>query len=127
MADYTHLGTSVATVDTRDGNHFEIFKVTHVSGSGTNIPVPDGCVSAACLFDDQVSVIIPIQEKTTAAGVAVRNLTSGASGVGIGAWAANDGLKQITIHSDVVSGTYFIVARYTGSAAGSGGGTSTDL
>ena len=126
MASYTHLGTSQATVDTRDGNHFEIFKVTHVSGSGTDIPVPDSCVSAACLFDDQVTGIVPIQEKTTAAGVAVQNKTSGASGTGI-TWATNDGLKQITIHEDVVSGTYFIVARYVGSAAGSGGGTSTDL
>jgi hypothetical protein len=126
MADYTHLGTSQATVDTRDGNHFEIFKVVHVSGSGTNIPVPDGCVSAACLFDDQVTGIVPIQEKTTAAGVAVRNLTSGANGAGQ-TWATNDGLKQITIHAGVVSGTYIIVARYVGSAAGSGGGDSTDL
>lgn len=126
MADYTHLGSSKAIVDTRDGNHFEVFKVNHVTGSGTNIPVPDGCVSAACLMDNITVAAVPVQETSTAAGVTVRNLTSGANGAGQ-TWAANDGLKQVTIHGDVASGTYFIVARYVGSAAGSGGGTSTDL
>ena len=123
----TIIPTAQKSVDTLDGNFYELYTVQHVTGATTDIAVPDACVSAACLFDDQVSNIVPIQEKTTSAGVAVRNQTSGASGLSFGDWATNDGMKQITIHSGAASGTYRIVARFIGNAAGIGTSRSTNL
>jgi len=123
----TIIPSAQASVDTKDGNHFEIYKVTHTTGTTTDIAVPDGCVSAAVLGDDITATVVPIQETSTSAGITVRNLTSGASGLSFGNWATGDGLKQITIHSDVVTGTYYVVARIVGSAGGTGSTKQSDL
>ena len=121
----SHLGASRAIVDTKDGNHFEVFVVTHDGVSITDIPVPDSCVSAAVLMDDITVAALPLQT-TSATGITVVNRTSGANGAGQD-WATNDGLKAVSITANQLAGTYYVVARYVGSAAGSGGGTSTDL
>ncbi len=123
----TVIPLAQASVDTRDGNFYEVYSVKHVTGTTTDIAVPDACVSAAALQDDLTSSTTPVQETSTSAGITVRNQTSGASGLSFGAWATNDGHKQITIHSGVASGTYKVVARFVGSAAGIGTSRSTNL
>ena len=115
------------SVDTLDGNFYEIYTVQHVTGTTTDIAVPDACVSAAALQDDLTNSTTPVQETSTSAGITVRNQTSGASGFSWGNWAAGDGHKQITIHSGVATGTYRIVARFIGNAAGIGTSRSTNL
>ncbi len=115
------------SVDTGDGNFYEIYTVVHVTGTTTDIAVPDACVSAAVLGDDITSTVVPVQETSTSAGITVRNQTSGASGLSFGDWAAADGHKQVTIHSGAASGTYRVVVRFIGNAAGIGTSRSTNL
>jgi len=123
----TLIPSAQKSVDTLDGNFYEIYTVNHVTGTTTDIAVPDACVSAACLQDDLTASTTPVQETSTSAGITVRNQTSGASGLSFGDWATNDGHKQITIHSGVATGTYRVVARFVGNAAGIGTSRSTNL
>jgi hypothetical protein len=123
----TIIPSAQKSVDTLDGNFYEIYTVNHVTGTATDIAVPDACVSAACLQDDLTSSTAPVQETSTSSGITVRNQTSGASGLSFGAWATNDGHKQITIASSVATGSYKIVARFVGSAGGIGTSRSTNL
>lgn len=123
----TVIPSGQKSVDTLDGNFYEIYIVQHVTGATTDIAVPDACVSAAALQDDLTASTTPVQETSTSSGITVRNQTSGASGLSFGDWATDDGHKQITIHSGVASGTYRIVARFVGNAAGIGTSRSTNL
>ena len=116
----TLIPTGSQRFDLRDGNNIEIFTVNHVTGTTTDIAVNNSAISCAVLHDDITSSVVPIQEVSTALGITVRDQTSGATGLSFGDWAADDGLKQVTIHTDVVSGTYIVVVRSAGSAAGAG-------
>jgi len=113
-------------IDTRDGNHYQIFEVQHVTGTASDIVVDDSAVSACELPDDITASAGLAKETTTSAGVTIRNLTSGASGLGF-TFAANDGVKQVTIASGAATGTYKIIVRHIGNAAGVGGTKATDL
>lgn len=119
--------THVTAVDTRDGNHFEIYKIAHDGTNVTDIPVSDACINAALLSDDITVAVVAAQETSTSAGITVRNQSSGASGLSPNSqvWVAGDGMKQITIAASVAAGTYFVVARFLGSAGGIGGGAKT--
>jgi len=128
MAVVAYIVANSASVDTRDGNHYEIYTVTHTTGTDTAINVPDSCVSCALLGDNQLvdstGVAVPaVQTTTDSTGISLQNKTSGTSGLSFGDWATNDGVKQIIIDGNVVNGTYKIVARLVGSASGVGGGT----
>jgi len=122
----TVIPSGVTTVDTRDGNHFEIYTVAHDGTNVTDIAVSDACVSASVLVDDITAVVVA-EELTTSAGITVRNQSSGTSGLSpnAGVWIASDGMKQITIAASVAAGTYYVVARFAGSGAGAGSGAKT--
>lgn len=123
----TIIPSAPLMVDLRDGNHLKVFSVTHTSGTTTDIPVEDSAVSCAVLMNDITAAATPVQETSTSAGITIRNQTSGASGLSFGNWVASDGLKQVTIHSDVASGTYLVAVRFVGSAAGVGSPNSLGL
>ncbi len=120
----TVIPSGVTTVDTRDGNHFEIYTVFHDGTNVTDIAVSDNCVSASVLVDDITSTVVA-EETSTSAGITVRNQTSGTSGLSFGDWQTSDGMKQITIAASVASGIYYVVARFAGSGAGAGSGAKT--
>jgi hypothetical protein len=122
----TVIPTKVTQVDDRAGNHFEIFEVKHVTTVTTDVAVPDSAIGVAILGDVANDTIVA-QEATTLAGITIRNQTSGASGLGFGDWAAGDGMKQVTIHADVASGTYQVVVRLVGSAGGTASTTQENL
>jgi hypothetical protein len=106
--------------DDRYGEHFTIVRVQHITGAASDIPVDDSAVSACELPDDITASAGLAKETSTSAGVTIRNQTSGASGLGFD-WVAGDGTKQVTIASGAATGTYTIVIRHLGSAAGSRG------
>lgn len=129
MAIVAIIPTAQTSVDLGDGNHFEIFKVFHDGVNDTAINVSDNCVSAAVLTDDMlvgsagVSVIAQVTTETS--GMYLIDQSSGTSGLSFGSWQTSDGVKQITISLEQAPGTYFVVARFTGSGAGSGSGAKT--
>lgn len=107
-------------VDDRFGEHYTIHRVKHITGTASDIPVDDSAVSA-CELPDDVTAAVGLQKETsTSSGVTIRNLTSGTSGLGFD-WVAGDGTKQVTIASSAATGTYVIVVRHLGSAAGTRG------
>lgn len=118
--------TRITQVDDRFGQFFEILRVKHVSGAASDIIVDDSAVSACELPADITSDAGLAKETSTSAGVTIRNQTSGTTGLGF-SFAANDGVKQVTIASGVASGTYDIVVKHVGSAGGHGGTKSADL
>jgi len=107
MATVVPLSTTL--IDSRDGNHF-----TAVT---TDVFVSDSAVSVSELPDDITASAGIAKETSTSAGITLRNQTSGATGLGF-TMAAGDGVKQVTIHADVASGTYIVVVRHVGNAAG---------
>jgi len=128
MADVAVIPTAQASVDLRDGNHFEIYKVSHNGTDDTHINVSDGCVSAAILTDQMLvgapGTAVEVQRTSEGSGgITLDNLTSGTSGLSFGDWQTNDGVKQIVIDAVTNAGTYFVVARFLG--GGSGGGAKT--
>ena len=122
--DAVTLPSAVTTVDTRDGNSYDIYLVQHDGVNDTVIPVSDACVSAAVLTDDMTDAVIT-QTTGESTGISLLNKTTGTSGLSFGAWRTSDGMKQIEIDSAVAAGTYRVVARFTGSAGGFGGGANT--
>lgn len=125
MAIVAVIPSAVTTVDTRDGNHYEIFTVFHNGSQDTAINVSDGCVSCALMPDNQTSSVPATQTTTESTGIALLNQTSGTSGLSFGDWATSDGVKQVMIDGNVAAGTYVVIARFTGSGAGSGSGAKT--
>ena len=122
----TVVPTKQQHVDTRDGNHYEIFTVNHTTGTASDVVVADSAVSACELPDDITASAGLAKETTTSAGVTIRNLTSGA-GPGSLTFQAGDGVKQVTIASAAATGSYKIIVRHVGNAAGVGAGNSADL
>ncbi len=122
----TVIPTRVTQVDDRAGNHYEIFEVQHVTGTTTDVIVADSAGSVSELPADITAGAGVAKEASTAAGITIRNQTSGASGVGYD-FAAHDGVKQVTIHADVASAIYNVVVRHLGSAAGTGSTGHSDL
>ena len=116
----TIVPTNSTDIDDRAGNHYQIFIVNHTTGAASDIVVDDSAVSACELPPDITTSAGLAKETSTSAGVTIRNLTSGSSGLGF-TFAAGDGVKQVTIASGVATGTYVIVVRHVGSAAGRGG------
>lgn len=122
----TVIPTKITEVDDRFGDHYSIFEVRHTTGTASDIIVPDSAVSASELPDDITVDAGLAKETSTSAGVTIRNQTSGSSGVGF-TFAAGDGVKQVTIASGAATGTYKIVVRHVGSAAGLGSTGSAGL
>ena len=125
MAIVAVIPSAVTTVDTRDGNHYEIYTVFHNSSEDTAINVSDGCVSCALMPDNQTSSVPAVQTTGESTGIALLNQTSGTSGLSFGDWQTSDGVKQVIIDAAVVAGTYVVIARFSGSAAGAGSGAKT--
>lgn len=122
----TYVPTDAQIFDTRDGNAFMIFSVQHVNGVDTLINVPDAAVSVAELPSTNAApTLASVAGSDTAAAnpssnqVAVQNATSGASGLNF-TYVAGDGVKQVIIDTGSTSGTYLLVVRMIGSAAGLG-------
>lgn len=106
MADV--IPQDVTQVDDRAGNHYTIFKVKHVTGTATDVIVDNSVVSAAELNDDLANA------------TGLNKETSASAGISLDDDSATDGVKEVTIASGVASGTYIIVVRHVGSAAGMG-------
>lgn len=88
--------SNVHQTDDRFGNAYTIVRVTHVTGVATTFDVDQSANSAAHLPDI--------------------GQTAGTVTVG----AASAGLKTITLDSGDASGSYHIVVKHIGSAAGVG-------
>lgn len=110
------IPSKVAWADTRDGNHYQVFTVTHTTGAVTDIIVDLSAVSACELPNDITVNAGLVKETTTSAGVTIADPTSGSHQSGT--FAAEDGIKTVRIASAAASGTYIIVVRHVGSAAG---------
>ena len=98
MADV--LPTNVTVVDDRNGNHFWIFTIHHVTGADSDVLVENSVISASEL---------------TADGTRGANVTITADD------SATDAVREITFPSASATGDYLIVARF-GGVAGSGSG-----
>jgi len=104
--------TSVSDLlDLRNGSVFQVFVVTHTTGTQTDLIVDQSCVAAT-----ELGVLMTAGVAGQSAGLAKE--TSASAGVIVAAAAA--GVKKVGIASNVVSGTYTIVVRYAGSGAGIG-------
>lgn len=120
----TVLPTSQHVFDTRDGYHYIVMTVKHTNGADSLIPVPDAALSAAELPGSNAAPTLSTVAGDNTAAVnpsanelAVQNATSGDSGLGF-TFATNDGVKQVIIDTASTSGTYTLVVRCAGSAAG---------
>lgn len=123
----TVVPTKTTQVDSRDGNHYTIHTVNHTTGAVSNIVVDDSAMSACEMPDDITSSAGLDKETSTSSGVTIRNLTDDSdSGLGFN-FNADDGVKQVTIASAAASGTYIIVVRHVGSAAGTTGTGAANL
>jgi hypothetical protein len=87
---------NVLQVDDRAGNHYWIFTVQHVTGSDSLVEVDNSCISASI--------------------IGLVATTAGACTV---ADAAANAVKEVTVASAVASGLVTVIARFSGSAAGS--------
>jgi hypothetical protein len=132
MADVVIVPTAQASVDLRDGNHFEVYKVWHDGTNDTHVNVNASCVSCAILTDDMLlgsgGANVEQQEVTEqSGGITLQDMTSGTSGLSFnsGVWVANDGVKQLVIDAATLAGFYFVVARFSGSGSGPGAGANT--
>jgi len=100
MATTITLIKNVVTCDDRNGNHYWIFDVPHVTGTDTNVEVPNTILSAAQVPDSAA----------TAGDVTIVNTSS------------NDAVREIQIDTGETTGTKKIIARFRGSPAGMGSG-----
>ena len=89
---------NVLQVDDRSGNHYWIFTVQHVTGADSLVIVDNSCISASI-----IGVVA-----TTAGTCTVADTDS-----------SNDYVKEVTIDSGVATGLVTVIARFSGSAAGS--------
>lgn len=122
----TLVPTNSKTFDDKRGNSFIVMEVQHVTGVDSVIDVPDSAVSVAELPPTVAApTLVQGAGSNTAAvnpsssGIAIENEVSGASGLGF-TRQSGDGVKQVIIDTAAVSGTYMIVVRCIGSAAGLG-------
>lgn len=125
--------TNAQTFEDRAGNHYIILDVYHQNGDDTFVIVPDSAVSVAELPGTHAApTLTAIAGSATgtispsANEMGVQNLTSGASGLGFD-FVANDGVKQVHIDTSSTTGTYKLVVRCIGSAAGTGSTNAADL
>ena len=91
---------NVTVVDDRNGNHFWIFTIHHVTGADSDVQVEHSCISASELTSDGTrgaNVVVSTDDTTT------------------------DAVKELTFPSASATGDYLLVARFGGSA-GSGSG-----
>lgn len=96
----TAIPQNVVQVDDRAGNHYWIFSVYHTTGTDTTIDVDNSCISA--------SIIGTVA--TTAGTCTVADSNSS---------AASYTTKEVTIDTGIATGTVTVIARFSGSAAGS--------
>ena len=96
MATFTPQ--NLVQVDDRKGNHYWIFEVQHDGANDSLVIVDNSCISAS---------IIGLVA-TTAGTCTVADTDS-----------SNDYVKEVTIDSGVAAGTVTVIARFSGSAAGS--------
>jgi len=108
MADVQVIPTRITNVDDRFGNHYQIFQVNHTTGNSSEILVDQSAVGAAELNSDLMTSAGLVQEATESAGISMSDDDT------------TDGLKEVVIASGAASGTYNIVVRHIGSAAGLG-------
>ena len=102
MATTVTLIKNVVQVDDREGNHYWIFDVDHVTGTDTNIEVPQSILSAA---------EVPAGAATAVDVTIITDVSS------------TDAVREIQIDTGVASGTKKIIARFRGSPAGMSSGT----
>jgi hypothetical protein len=128
----TVIPTRNTEVDDGFGNHYLIMQVSHTNGEDTLVAVPDSAVTCAELPDSNIAGLTRIAGSNTAAinpassQYALQNTTTGASGFGFN-YQTNDGVKQVIIDTGTATGTYTIVVKLSGSAAGVGAGNSAGL
>jgi len=129
MADAVVTPTNSLVVDDRAGNSYIIFDVSHTSGNDTRVVVPDSAVSVAELPGthaiqtlNAVAGSATSEVAVTTNQMAVGNNTSlAATTTGLGfAFQTDDGVKQVHIDTLSTTGTYKLVVRCIGNAAGSG-------
>ena len=94
----TAIPQNVVQVDDRAGNHYWIFSCYHTTGTDTTINVDNSCISASL-----------IGTATTTAGTCTVADTD----------SSNDYSKEVTIDTGETTGTKTVIARFSGSAAGS--------
>ena len=137
MANNVVMPANLVTVDDRSGNSYMIFDVVIGALSEdvneTYVILPDSAISAAELPASNAAPVISLIAGSDTATVnpstdemAVINDTSTASGLGF-TFVAGDGVKQLIIDQTVAAGTYKIVVRCTGSAAGTGSTNAANL
>ncbi len=105
--------TSILQCDDRGGNAYTIATVQHVSGTATTFSVDQSAVSVCDAADAGVTTLVT-QTSGPTTGIRLQAITG----------AGNFGLKRATIGSSVASGTYTLVVRHAGSAAGIGSNVS---
>jgi hypothetical protein len=88
---------NLVQVDDRAGNHYWIFTVEHDGSNDSLVQVDNSCISAS---------IIGLVA-TTAGTCTVANTDTG------------DAVKEVTVDSGIAAGTVTVIARFSGSAAGS--------
>ena len=97
----TRQALNVIQVDDKNGSHYRIFEVAHITGTVSTVDVDDSCIGAAEVPPDGA----------TAVTVTVANTSE------------TDYTKEVTIASGSATATYTIIARFGGTAgAGSGHG-----
>jgi hypothetical protein len=99
MTDTTNL-LNVITVDDRNGNHYWICDVYHVTGTDTEVLVPDSVLSAAQIPDGAANGgSVTIDDDVT-----------------------TDSTKEVVVASAIATGLVKLIIRFSGSAAGMGSG-----
>jgi hypothetical protein len=92
------LPQNLVQVDDRKGNHYWIFELNHVTGTDSTVNVDNSCISASLIGT----------AATTAGTCTVADTDS-----------SNDYSKEVTVDSGEATGLKTVIARFTGSAAGS--------
>lgn len=104
----TIIPSKTVSVDDRFGNHYKIITVHHTTGAVSTVDVDNSAMSA-CEIPDDITVDVGLaKELTTSAGITIADTD------------ATDRKKELTVASAAATGTYIIVVRYIGSAAGLG-------
>jgi hypothetical protein len=88
---------NVLQVDDRAGNHYWIFTVQHDGANDSLVEVDNSCISASII-----------------------GLVATTAGTCTVADTAANAVKEVTIDSGVAAGLVTVIARFSGSAAGSG-------
>ncbi len=95
----TVTAQNVVQVDDRNGSHYWIFRVYHVTGADSTIDVDDSCVGAA----------------------EVPTTTSRSGNITVADTSGTDSVKEVTVASGEATGFKTLIARFSGTA-GSGSG-----